>query len=132
MAFLLGCEKIGVEFPSKSVFGDVSLGVNSGDRIGIVGRNGDGKSTLLALLSGELEPDMGRVIRTNGVTVGVLGQRDNLNDQDTVGQSVVGELPPYEWASSARIRSIISGIVGDIDGDARVGTLSGGQRRRVD
>ena len=132
MAFLLGCEKIGVEFPSKSVFGDVSLGVNSGDRIGIVGRNGDGKSTLLALLSGELEPDMGRVIRTNGVTVGVLGQRDNLNDQDTVGQSVVGELPTYEWASSARIRSIISGIVGDIDWDARVGTLSGGQRRRVD
>ena len=132
MAFLLGCEKIGVEFPSKSVFGDVSLGVNSGDRIGIVGRNGDGKSTLLALLSGELEPDMGRVIRTNDVTVGVLGQRDNLNDQDTVGQSVVGELPTYEWASSARIRSIISGIVGDIDWDALVGTLSGGQRRRVD
>ena len=132
MAFLLGCEKIGVEFPSKSVFGDVSLGVNSGDRIGIVGRNGDGKSTLLALLSGELEPDTGRVIRTNGVTVGMLGQRDNLNDQDTVGQSIVGDLPTYEWASSARIRSIISGIVGDIDWDARVGTLSGGQRRRVD
>ena len=132
MAFLLGCEKIGVEFPSKTVFGDVSLGVNDGDRIGIVGRNGDGKSTLLALLSGTLAPDMGRVIRTNGVSVGVLGQHDNLNDDDTVEHAVIGDLPEYEWAGDARIRAIIAGTVGDIPWDARVGTLSGGQRRRVD
>ena len=132
MAFLLGCEKVGVDFPSKTVFDEISLGVNDGERIGIVGRNGDGKSTLLALLGGLLEPDRGRVIRTNNISVGVLAQVDELSDDDTVGRAIVGDLPEYEWASSARIRGIIAGIVGDIDWQASVGTLSGGQRRRVD
>ena len=132
MAFLLGCEKVVVEFPSKRVLDGVSLGVNAGDRIGIVGRNGDGKSTLLALLAGQLEPDEGRVICTNGVSVGLLGQRDFLDDGDTVHHAIVGDLPEYEWAADARIRSIIDGIAGDIPWESSVGTLSGGQRRRVD
>lgn len=132
MAFLLGCEKACVEFPSKTVLDGVSLGVDAGDRIGIVGRNGDGKSTLLALLAGTLQPDDGRVIRTNGVTVGMLGQHDALNDDATVGVSIVGTRPEYEWAGDARIRSIIEGIAGDIPWNAQVKTLSGGQRRRVD
>ncbi len=132
MAFLLGCEKVGVDFPSKTVFDEISLGVNTGERIGIVGRNGDGKSTLLALLAGQLEPDRGRVIRTNGVTVGMLGQRDELDDADTVGHAIVGDRPEYEWAGDARIRGIIAGIAGDIPWESHVGTLSGGQRRRVD
>ena len=132
MAFLLGCEKVRVEFPSKTVLDGVSLGVDAGDRIGIVGRNGDGKSTLLALLAGELAPNDGRVIRTNGVTVGVLGQRDSLDDDVTVGYSIVGDRPEYEWAGDARIRATIEGIAGDIPWDKTIGTLSGGQRRRVD
>ena len=132
MAFLLGCEKAQVEFPSKMVLDGVSLGVDAGDRIGIVGRNGDGKSTLLALLSGALEPQEGRVIRTNGVDVGVLGQTDQLDDDDSVGRAIVGDRPEYEWAGDARIRAILEGIVGDIPWDKQVGTLSGGQRRRVD
>ena len=132
MAFLLGCEKVGIEYPSKVVFDGISLGVDDGDRIGIVGRNGDGKSTLLGLLAGTVEPDWGRVIRTNGVSVGVLAQRDALDDGDTVGHSIVGDLPEYEWAADARIRAILAGIVGDIPWDSIIGTLSGGQRRRVD
>ena len=132
MGFLLGCEKAGIDFPSKAVFDEVSLGVDAGDRIGIVGRNGDGKSTLLSLLAGELQPDRGRAIRTNGVTVGVLGQADKLNDADTVGRAIVGDAPEYEWAANAQTRAIIAGIVGDIPWDATIGTLSGGQRRRVD
>lgn len=132
MGFLLGCEKAGIDFPSKAVFDEVSLGVDAGDRIGIVGRNGDGKSTLLSLLAGELQPDRGRAIRTNGVTVGVLGQVDKLNDADTVGRAIVGDAPEYEWAANAQTRAIIAGIVGDIPWDATIGTLSGGQRRRVD
>ena len=132
MGFLLGCEKAGIDFPSKTVFDEVSLGVDAGDRIGIVGRNGDGKSTLLALLAGELQPDRGRAIRTNGVTVGLLGQGDHLDDGDTVGCAIVGDAPEYEWAASARTRAVIAGIAGDIPWDAPVGTLSGGQRRRVD
>lgn len=132
MAFLLGCEKVRVDYPTKQVFGEVSLGVDEGARIGIVGRNGDGKSTLLKLLAGLVEPDEGRVIRTRGVQVGVLGQADDLDDSATVQQAVVGDVPEYEWAASPRIRSIIAGLLGGIPWDGLVGTLSGGQRRRVD
>ena len=132
MAFLLGCEKARVEFPTKTVFEDVSLGLDEGDRIGVVGKNGDGKSTLLSLLAGIIEPDEGRVIRTRGVRVGVLGQADALSDDDTVEHAVVGNIPEYEWAGDARVRDIISGLAADIPWQGRVGDLSGGQRRRVD
>lgn len=132
MAFLLGCEKVRVEFPTKTVFTDLSLGVDEGARIGIVGRNGDGKSTLLRVLAGEVEVDDGRVIRTRGVSVGVLGQTDDLRDADTVERAVVGDVPEYEWAGDARARAIIAGLLEDVPWDAPVGTLSGGQRRRVD
>ena len=132
MAFLLGCEKARVEFPTKTVFEDVSLGLDEGDRIGVVGKNGDGKSTLLSLLAGIIDPDEGRVIRTRGVRVGVLGQADVLSDDDTVEHAVVGDTPEYEWAGDARVRDIISGLAADIPWQGRVGDLSGGQRRRVD
>ncbi|WP_419062649.1 ABC-F family ATP-binding cassette domain-containing protein [Ellagibacter isourolithinifaciens] len=132
MAFLLGCEKARVEFPTKTVLEDVSLGLDEGDRIGVVGKNGDGKSTLLSLLAGIIEPDEGRVIRTRGVRVGVLGQADMLSDDDTVEHAVVGDTPEYEWAGDARVRDIISGLATDIPWQGRIGDLSGGQRRRVD
>ena len=132
MAFLLGCEKVSVEFPTKTVFEGLSLGVDEGARIGIVGQNGDGKSTLLRVLSGDVEVDDGRVIRTHGVSVGVLGQSDDLRDADTVERAVVGDIPEYEWAGDPRVRAIIAGLLEDVDWNATVGTLSGGQRRRVD
>ena len=132
MAFLLGCEKVSVEFPTKTVFEGLSLGVDEGARIGIVGQNGDGKSTLLRALSGDVEVDEGRVIRTRGVSVGVLGQSDDLRDADTVERAVVGDIPEYEWAGDPRVRAIIAGLLEDVDWNATVGTLSGGQRRRVD
>lgn len=132
MAFMIGCERVRVEFPTKTVFDNVSLGVEEGDRIGIVGRNGDGKSTLLALISGTLKPDDGRVLCNGAVHVGVLGQADALNPDDTVQHAIVGDLPEYVWASDAGVRDVIAGLVSDIPWDALVGTLSGGQRRRVD
>ena len=132
MAFLLGCEKVSVEFPTKTVFEGLSLGVDEGARIGIVGQNGDGKSTLLRVLSGDVEVDDGRVIRTRGVSVGVLGQSDDLRDADTVERAVVGDIHEYEWAGDPRIRAIIAGLLEDVEWTATVGTLSGGQRRRVD
>ena len=132
MAFLLGCENVGLEFPTAKIFDSISLGVDTGDRIGIVGRNGDGKSSLLNVLSGAYEPDTGRVVKTNTTTVGVLAQRDNLDDAETVGHAIVGDAPEYEWAADARIRDILAALTGDIAWDAPVGTLSGGQRRRVD
>ena len=132
MAFMFGCEKVRVDFPTKQVFSDLTLGVDEGARIGIVGRNGDGKSTLLSLLSGRLEPDEGRVIHTRGITVGVLGQTDDLRDEDTVHQAVVGDLPEYVWAADPKIRSICQGLIADLAWEGPVGSLSGGQRRRVD
>ena len=132
VAFLMGCEGAHLEFPAKLVLDDVTLGVHEGDRIGIVGKNGDGKSTLLGVLAGQIELEGGLVRRTRGLTVGVLGQTDSLSDDATVGYSVVGDAPEYEWASDPRIREIISELIADIDWNAKVGTLSGGQRRRVD
>lgn len=131
MAHLLGGENLHLEFPTRVVFDSVSLGVDEGDRIGIVGRNGDGKSSLLAMLSGRLEPDGGRVTVRGGVRVGVLDQGDTLDDALTVAQTVVGDRPEHEWAGAATVRSVIAGLVGDLDWDGPVAGLSGGQRRRV-
>lgn len=132
MAILLGCDSISLDFPTKRVFTNVTLGVYEGDRIGIVGRNGDGKSTLINLLAGILEPDDGRVTHRRNLSVGLLGQRDSLDDSDTVRHAVVGSAPEYEWASSPRVREILSGLIPDVPWEGAVGTLSGGQRRRVD
>ena len=132
MAILLGCDHISLDFPTKRVMRDVTLGVYEGDRIGIVGRNGDGKSTLLSLLAGALEPDEGRVTHRRGIAVGLLGQRDSLADDDTVHHAVVGDLPEFEWASSPRVREVLAGLIADVPWEGKVGTLSGGQRRRVD
>ena len=132
MAFMMACEKVGVEFATKRVFDCLTVGVNDGDRIGIVGKNGDGKSTLLRLFMRELEPDSGRVQQRGGLHLGYLGQGDHLDDADTVERAVVGDVPEYVWASDAKTREILSALLSDVDWHARVAELSGGQRRRVD
>lgn len=132
MAFMMGCEKIGLEFATKKVFEDLTVGVDDGDRIGIVGRNGDGKSTLLRLMAHQIEPDTGRVTCRHGVRIGMLGQTDVLDSDQTVEHEVVGDRLEYEWASDVCTRSIIAGLIADVDWHAKVGQLSGGQRRRVD
>ncbi|QIG40179.1 ABC-F family ATP-binding cassette domain-containing protein [Microbacterium sp. 4R-513] len=131
MAHLLGAEALRLEFPTKVVFDAVSLGVDEGDRIGIVGRNGDGKSSLLAMLAGRLEPDAGRVTVRGGVRVGVLDQGDTLDDAHSIREAVVGDTPDHEWAGDARVRDVIAGLLTDLDWDGSVAPLSGGQRRRV-
>ena len=131
MAILLGCDSISLEFPTKHIFDSVTLGVGEGDRIGIVGKNGDGKSTLLSVLAGTLEPDDGRVTHRRGTTIGLLGQKDQLVDTDTVHHAVVGDTPEYEWASSPRTRQILAGLISDVPWEGTVGELSGGQRQRV-
>ncbi|GAA1545560.1 ATPase subunit of ABC transporter with duplicated ATPase domains [Microbacterium ginsengiterrae] len=131
MAHLLGAESLHLEYPTKVVFDSITLGIEEGDRIGIVGRNGDGKSSLLAMLAGRKEPDAGRVTMRAGTTVGVLDQADTLDDALTIAQSVVGDMPEYEWAGDARVRDVISGLLSDLDWNAPVAGLSGGQRRRV-
>ena len=131
MAHLLGGESLHLEFPTRTIFEGITVGLNEGDRIGIVGRNGDGKSTLMKILAGRLEPDSGRVTVRGGTRIGYLDQSDVLDDDHTVGYAIVGDTPEYEWASQARIRDVISGLVSDLPWDAPVSSLSGGQRRRV-
>lgn len=128
---LLGAEGLHLEYPTRVVFDSVTLGIEEGDRIGIVGRNGDGKSSLLGLLAGRIEPQAGRVTRRGGVRFGVLGQADDLDPAESVGRVIVGDAPEHEWASNPAIRDVIGGLVSDIDWQAQIGTLSGGQRRRV-
>ncbi|OCW84365.1 ABC transporter ATP-binding protein [Nocardia farcinica] len=131
MAHLLGAETLGLEYPTTKVFESVSLGVNEGDRIGIVGRNGDGKSSLLAMLAGRMQPDSGRVTVRGGVRIGVLDQVDVFDDDETVGHAVVGDRPEHEWAGDAKVRDVIGGLLGDVEWTAPTSSLSGGQRRRV-
>ncbi|QDP97696.1 ABC-F family ATP-binding cassette domain-containing protein [Microlunatus elymi] len=131
MVHLLGGRSIALDFPTRHVFTDLTIGVNSGDRIGVVGRNGDGKSTLLRILSGRLEPDSGEVVHRGGIRVGMLDQADTLDPELTIARAVVGDRPEHEWASDPRIRDVLGGLLGDLDWHTRTGDLSGGQRRRV-
>ncbi|WFP17417.1 ABC-F family ATP-binding cassette domain-containing protein [Citricoccus muralis] len=131
MAHLLGAEALHLDYPTKTVFESVTVGINEGDRIGIVGRNGDGKSSLLGMLAGTVEYQSGRVTKRGGVRFGVLTQRDDLDADATVRASIVGDMAEHEWAGDSRIRDIIAGLVADLDWEARIGELSGGQRRRV-
>ena len=128
----LGLERVSLEFATKTIFRNVTQGVFEGDRIGIVGKNGDGKSTLLKLLEGSMEPDSGRVTRRSGLTFGILSQRDPLDDNATVRQAALENRQDYEWAADSKSREIVEALLGGINLEAKVGTLSGGQRRRAD
>ena len=131
MAHLLGAQAIRLEYPNSVVLDSAALGIGEGDRIGVVGRNGGGKSSLLRILAGTLDPTEGLVTRRGGLRIGVLEQDDALDADATVGYTLVGEAAEHEWASDPKIRDVIAGLVGDLDWQARVGTLSGGQRRRL-
>jgi ATP binding protein of ABC transporter len=128
----LGLERVSLEFATKTIFTDVTQGVFEGDRIGIVGRNGDGKSTLLRMLAGKMQPDSGRVTKRGGLTFGMLDQRDPLDDNATVRKAALENREDYEWAADPRSREIVEALLGGINLEAKVGTLSGGQRRRAD
>lgn len=128
----LGLERVSLEFATKTIFTDVTQGVFEGDRIGIVGKNGDGKSTLLRLLAGKMQPDSGRVTKRGGLTFGMLDQRDPLDDNATVREAALENREDYEWAADQRSREIVEALLDGINLEAKVGTLSGGQRRRAD
>jgi ATPase subunit of ABC transporter with duplicated ATPase domains len=132
VAHLLGAEGVHLEYPTSVVFDAVTLGLQDGDRVGIVGRNGDGKSSLLGLLAKTVTPTAGQVTWRTDLRVGLLSQGDAFADTVTVGAAVVGDRAEYEWASDARIREIVGALVTDLDFGRPLGELSGGQRRRVD
>ncbi len=127
---LLNLERVSKSYGIRPLLTDVSLGVAAGERIGIVGRNGDGKTTLLRIMTGEEEPDEGRVSRQRGLLVGVLAQRDDFEDSHTVREVVLQGMADHEWAADARLREIVDVLLAGVDLDRAVAGLSGGERRR--
>lgn len=130
--FDIGLEHVSLSFATKNIFNDATIGVNEGDRIGIVGKNGDGKSTLLRLFAGSQSPDEGRVSKRSGIAVGFLNQYDSLDDNATVRQAALDNREEYEWASQTSSREIVQTLLNGISLESHIGDLSGGQRRRVD
>ncbi|WP_377269729.1 ABC-F family ATP-binding cassette domain-containing protein [Peterkaempfera sp. SMS 1(5)a] len=131
-------ESVGKVYGTRALLDGVTLGVSEGDRIGVVGRNGDGKTTLIRLLARLEEPDTGRVTHSGGLRLGVLTQHDSLDSAATVRHEVVGDRADHEWAGDARIRDILTGLFGGLDLpgfpqglDTVIGPLSGGERRRI-
>ena len=101
MPVMLTCKDASLDFPTKTIFSEVTLGISSGDRIGIVGANGDGKSTLLNLLARRIEPDTGQVIPSGNATIELLGQRETLNNNDTVADVLAGaQVDAFTWEAS--------------------------------
>ena len=130
MANLINVERASVGYGTRTLLNAVSLGVDEGDAIGVVGRNGDGKTTLLQVLTGTREPDSGRVTHTSGLSVGYLRQSDEF-DGATVRDVIVGGRPDHVWAAEPDTRDVVSHLLSGVDLDSEVGRLSGGERRRV-
>jgi len=131
VAHLIGAEGLGVDFGTGPVLDGVTLGLEDGDRIGVVGANGAGKSTLISVLAGLTPAHSGRVTRVTGVRVGVVDQGDAFAKGATVLDAIVGDAAEHEWAGDPRIRDVMSGLVPDLLAETPLSTLSGGQRRRV-
>jgi ATP-binding cassette subfamily F protein uup len=135
---LVNVEGVGKTYGTRTLLEAVSLGVSDGDRVGVVGRNGDGKTTLVRILARLEEPDRGRVTHQGGLRLGVLTQHDSLDPGATVRHEVVGDRADHEWAGDARIRDVLTGLFGGLDLpgfpaglDTVIGPLSGGERRRI-
>ncbi|MET9862168.1 ABC-F family ATP-binding cassette domain-containing protein [Streptomyces smyrnaeus] len=135
---LVNMEAVDKVHGTRTLLDAVSLGVSEADKIGVVGRNGDGKTTLIKVLARQEEPDAGRVTHAGGLRLGVLTQHDSLDPQATVRHEVVGDMADHEWAGVARIRDVLTGLFGGLDMpgfpqglDTVIGPLSGGERRRI-
>ncbi|WEV25799.1 ABC-F family ATP-binding cassette domain-containing protein [Streptomyces sp. 71268] len=135
---LVNLETVSKVYGTRALLDGISLGVNEGDRIGVVGRNGDGKTTLIRMLAKLEEADQGRVTHSGGLRLGVLTQHDSLDPAATVRHEVIGDLADHEWAGNARIRDVLTGLFGGLDLpgfgqglDTVIGPLSGGERRRI-
>ncbi|MBC3985479.1 ABC-F family ATP-binding cassette domain-containing protein [Streptomyces sp. AC536] len=135
---LVNLETVSKVYGTRALLDGISLGVNEGDRIGVVGRNGDGKTTLIRMLAKLEEADQGRVTHSGGLRLGVLTQHDSLDPAATVRHEVIGDLADHEWAGNAKIRDVLTGLFGGLDLpgfgqslDTVIGPLSGGERRRI-
>ncbi|RSN08451.1 glycerophosphodiester phosphodiesterase [Nonomuraea sp. WAC 01424] len=128
---LVNLESVTHAYGPKPLLSDVSLGIEAGERIGVVGRNGGGKTTLMSVIAGDVRPDSGRVTHTRGLRVGFLSQQDTLDPEATVSELVLGNRAEHEWAGDQQVREILANLIGDLDLSAKAAALSGGERRRT-
>jgi ATP-binding cassette subfamily F protein uup len=135
---LLNLSAVHKGYGTRTVLSDITLGVSAGERIGVVGRNGEGKSTLLRLIAGAEEPDAGVLTRVGGLGIAMLSQGDELREQATIREELVGDRAEHEWAGDRAFREVLGALLGGVelsrfhDGlDTAIGSLSGGERRRV-
>ncbi|MDX3457523.1 ABC-F family ATP-binding cassette domain-containing protein [Streptomyces sp. ME02-8801-2C] len=135
---LVNVENVSKVYGTRALLDGISLGVSEGDRIGVVGRNGDGKTTLIRMLAKLEEADTGRVTHSGGLRLGVLTQHDSLDPAATVRHEVIRDMADHEWAGNAKIRDVLTGLFGGLDLpgfpqglDTVIGPLSGGERRRI-
>ena len=130
MANLINLERVSKSYGVRPLLDNVSLGIAVGERVGVVGRNGDGKTTLLEVMTGLEEPDAGRVSRTRGVEIGYLHQGDELVDSHSVREAVLGGREDHEWAADSMMREVVEELLAGVTLDRAVVGLSGGERRR--
>ena len=135
---LVSLQDVWKGYGSRSVLEGVSLGISAGERIGVVGRNGDGKSTLLQTIAGTISPDTGLVTHTGNLDLKSIAQVDDLDDTTTIRQELVGGRSDHEWAADPRFREVLAGLLGGVEMgrfpeglDSAIAPLSGGERRRI-
>jgi ABC transport system ATP-binding/permease protein len=131
MANLVNLERVSKAYGVRPLLTDVSLGVGEGERIGVVGRNGDGKTTLLQVMTGGEAPDEGRVSTARGLQIGYLHQGDRLDDSHSVRDAVLAGRPDHVWAAEPRTRDVVTELLAGVELDRPVVGLSGGERRRA-
>jgi ABC transport system ATP-binding/permease protein len=131
MSNLVNAERVTMGYGTRTLLDGISLGLGRGEAVGVVGRNGAGKTTLLQILAGTLEPDAGRVTHTGHLSIGFLHQADDIASDASVRTVIVDDAPDHVWAANPRTRAIVEHLLADVDLDAQLITLSGGERRRV-
>jgi ABC transport system ATP-binding/permease protein len=135
---LVSLNSVAKEYAARTVLENITLGISDRERIGVVGGNGQGKSTLLELIAGAETPDTGQLTRLGGLRIGVLDQSDRLPDGMTIREVLVGDRLEHEWAGNREFRAILEGLLGGVTLErfpagleTKVTGLSGGERRRI-
>jgi ATP-binding cassette subfamily F protein uup len=131
MSNLVNAERVTMSYGTRTLLNGISLGLSRGEAVGVVGRNGAGKTTLLRILAGMLKPDEGRVTHSSQLSIGFLHQGDDIAADASVRDLIVGGAPDHVWAANARTRATVEHLLAEVDLDAQVASLSGGERRRV-
>ncbi|HTW12472.1 MAG TPA: ATP-binding cassette domain-containing protein, partial [Solirubrobacteraceae bacterium] len=135
---LVNLNQVSKGFAARTILSEITLGIADHDRIGVVGANGEGKSTLLGLVAGTEQPDTGQVTRLGGLTIGMLDQGERYDPDRTVRETLLGDRAEHEWAADRVFRGVLDGLLGGVEFtrfanglQTKIGELSGGERRRI-